>query len=186
MKFAKLVLTGTALAACALTAAPAIAQDNSDVVGTWFGYADISAPTKTQGSYYTTIWQLHADGTLIQTDTAFAGIMALNGKDPMLTGLSSAYYGGWTRNADGTVSLFGLHYETDTATGVPGRVNSLVKFHDHFDPKTGVLYHCLQRIKIDNGLFDPTKDLPSQLPAGGDCPGPNPRFIIKAQLEKLK
>jgi hypothetical protein len=187
MKFAKVALASATLAACVLTAAPAIARDNSDVVGTWFGYSDISAPTKSQGTYYTTIWQFHADGTLIQTDTAFGGVMAINGKDPMGTGLSTAYYGGWTRNKDGTVSLFGLHYETDTAMqGVPGRVNSLVKFHDNFDPKSGVLYHCLQRIQIKDGLFDPAKDLPSQLPAGGDCPGPNPRFVIKTQMEKLK
>lgn len=169
MKLSKLTLLALA-ASCAL-AMPAFAQDNSDVVGTWFGVADISAIAQTPGATnYTTIWQFHADGTFTQVDTAFAGVVAFNGRDPMLTGLSSAYYGDWTRNPDGTISMVGLHFETQTsAEAVPGQLKALVKIHDTFDPKTGALYHCLQMIQIENGLYDPAKNSPNALPDPGAC-----------------
>ena len=214
MTFAKLALASTALAAtCAFSAAPKAPApnypaDNSDVVGTWFAYSDVTSAARGMGAggpggaggqgqgqggqagppgpaptpgeptvtYYTQIWQFHGDGTVIQSDGAFAGIFARAGQAPTLTGLSSPYYGGWKRNADGTVSLWGLHYEAQSVVeGVEGRVKSMVRFDDSFDPKTGILYHCIRGIRITNGLFDPEKNDPSKLPPAGTCPGENGR-----------
>jgi hypothetical protein len=218
MKLLKYTLASTALVAtCAFSAAPKAPApnypaDNSDVVGTWFAYSDVTGPARGGGggapggpggpggaggqgqggpggppgpaptpgeptvTYYTQIWQLHADGTVIQSDGAFAGIFARAGQQPMLTGLSSPYYGGWKRNADGSVNIWGIHYEAQSVTeGIEGRVKNLMRFDDSFDPKTGILYHCIRQIPITNGLFDPEKNDPSKLGPAPACPNPNGR-----------
>lgn len=158
-----LTLSGSVLAQDAAATWP---EDNSDVVGTWYGV-----------STTINLYQFRADGTFFAVPSTYAGVFSRPDNDPTFVGLIGPYLGDWERQEDGTVRVVFMHFEANAAIeggepAVEGQLKSYVKGVIIFDPVARTAFQCIAAVRIPDGVYDPATMDPNSQPAIEVCPNP--------------
>lgn len=157
----KLLRCAALVAACAIGLSSASAQENADAVGTWFGWSAGNTPI---------MWTFHADGTMISSDSAAAGVAVRPGRDPVFVGVQTPWYGSWKQADDGSINTYQMKFEFEgTGSELPGRLKAITQAVGHFTPADGTYLYCVESVNVPGGLFDPEATNPLDLPRVDVC-----------------